>query len=168
MKVANIHLTLKFLGEIPEADVDRLKMNLESPVGLQPPFELTFEGIGVFPNHTSTRIVWTGVRDSSELGRLQGAVERVTREMGYAAEERKFSAHLTLGRVNQNVNLQQIQLCSKVISRCSVGGLGSFIVKSIDIYRSDLERWWIRLYKTSFLTFTKGILIDLEVKSGRN
>jgi RNA 2',3'-cyclic 3'-phosphodiesterase len=139
VKVENIHLTLKFLGEIPKADADRLKTNLESPVGCHLPFELSVEGIGVFPNLHRPRIVWTGVRDSSELIRLQDAVERITQEMGYAAEERKFSAHLTLGRVNQSINPQQLQLCSKVISNSSVGGMGSFIVKSIDIYRSDLN-----------------------------
>ncbi len=90
VKVTNIHLTLIFLGDIPEADVDRLKMNLESPVGCHPPIELTVEGIGVFPNLHRPRIVWAGVRDSSELIRLQGVIERVTQEMGYAAEERKI------------------------------------------------------------------------------
>jgi len=139
VKVTNIHLTLKFLGDIPEADVDRLKKDLESPVGCQTAFELTVEGIGVFPNLHRPRIVWAGIRDSSELIRLQGAIECVTQEMGYAAEERKFSAHLTLGRVNQFINPQQIQLCSKVFSSCSVGGMGNFIVKSIDIYRSELN-----------------------------
>ncbi len=73
--------------------------------------------------------MWAGVRDSSELVRLQGAVERVTQEMGYAAEERKFSAHLTLGRVNQYVNPQQIQLCSKVILKLFSWRDGQFYCK---------------------------------------
>jgi 2'-5' RNA ligase len=139
VNVTNIHLTLKFLGEIPKADADRLKTNLESLVGCHLPFELSVEGIGVFPNLRRPRVVWIGVRDSSELIRLQDTVERVTQDMGYAAEERKFSAHLTLGRVSQYINPQQLLQFSKVISNSSVGGMGSFIVKSIDIYRSDLN-----------------------------
>jgi 2'-5' RNA ligase len=139
VKATNIHLTLKFLGETPKADIERLKTNLESPVGRHLPFELTIEGIGVFPNLHRPRIVWTGIRNSSELVSLQDAVERVTQEMGYAAEDRKFSAHLTLGRVSQYINPQQLQQCGNVFSSGSVGGMGSFIVKSIDIYRSDLN-----------------------------
>ena len=55
VKVANIHLTLKFLGEIPETDVDRLKMNLESPIGCQSAFRTNDRGDWCIPEYLSTK-----------------------------------------------------------------------------------------------------------------
>jgi 2'-5' RNA ligase len=139
VKVTNIHLTLKFLGDIPEVEVSRLKDELDSQVGLHFPFFLTVEKIGLFPNAHRPRIVWAGLQDSLELLRLQSDIEKVTRDLGYAPEERSFSAHLTLGRINQFADPQYLLRCTKALSGRSVGGIGSFIVKSIDIYRSDLN-----------------------------
>jgi|WetSurSiteA1Bulk_404760.scaffolds.fasta_scaffold33443_2 RNA 2',3'-cyclic 3'-phosphodiesterase len=139
VKVTNIHLTLKFLGEIPEAEVDRLKKELASPVAHHMPFNLMIENIGVFPNLHCPRILWVGLRESMELIQLQRTVELVTQNMGYAVDERDFSAHLTLGRVNQNANQQQLLNFGKILTNSTVGGMSSFIVKSIGIYRSELN-----------------------------
>jgi 2'-5' RNA ligase len=136
---ANIHLTLKFLGEIPEADVDVLKNNLEVPVGDHMPFPLFIRKIGVFPNPYRPRVVWAGIQDSIELNQLQRAVESVTQDLGYDSEGRVFSAHLTLGRVSQYANSQEVIKCGRAVTDCKIGGMGSFIVKSVDIFRSDLN-----------------------------
>jgi len=119
--------------------VNRLKDELDSPVGHHSPFNLTVEKIGVFPNAHRPRIVWAGLQESLELLHLQSDIEKVTRDLGYPPEERSFSAHLTLGRISQSADLQQLLQCGKALSGRTVGGMGSFIVKSIDIYMSDLN-----------------------------
>jgi 2'-5' RNA ligase len=139
VKVDNIHLTLKFLGEIPETDIVHLKNGLDSPIGGHSAFELTVEKIGVFPNPQRPRIIWAGLRHSLELEHLQNTVEQVTHSLGYAADARDFSAHLTLGRINQTASPQQLLQVTRVLSNSTVGGMGDFIVKSIDIYRSQLN-----------------------------
>jgi 2'-5' RNA ligase len=135
----NIHLTLKFLGEIPAGDIGQLRTGLEEPVALHATFPLTVQKIGVFPNVRKPRVIWAGLKDSIALNNLYNTVDNVMRELGYHSEERPFSAHLTLGRISHMASMQQAIHCGEVISGCSVGELGSFIVKSVDIYRSELN-----------------------------
>ena len=139
VKPENIHLTLKFLGEISAGDITQIKAGLEEPIGSHAAFTLAVQKIGVFPNLRRPRVIWAGLKDSEALIALYNTVETVIRELGYDSEERPFSAHLTLGRINQSASLQQTIHCGEVISSCAVGGLGSFIVKSVDIYRSELN-----------------------------
>jgi 2'-5' RNA ligase len=80
-----------------------------------------------------------GLKDSKALVALHNTVETGMRKLGYDSEEQPFSAHLTLGRINQTASMQQTMHCGEVISGCIVGELGSFIVKSVDIYRSELN-----------------------------
>jgi len=139
VKPANIHLTLKFLGEIPAGEIARLKNGLEGPVALYPVFPLSVQAIGVFPNLRNPRVIWAGLKDSRALVELYNTLDTVMRELGYDSEERPFSAHLTLGRISQTASMQQVTHCGQVVSSTTVGELGSFIVKSVDIYRSELN-----------------------------
>jgi RNA 2',3'-cyclic 3'-phosphodiesterase len=136
---SNIHLTMRFLGEIPAGDITQLKTGLEDPVAQHATFPLTVQKIGVFPNARRPRVIWAGLKDSNALIELYTTVENVMRELGYDSEERPFSAHLTLGRISQAASVQQTIHCGEIISACTVGELGSFIVKSVDIYRSELN-----------------------------
>lgn len=139
VRPANIHLTLRFLGEIPARDLAQLNAGLEEPVAQHATFPLTVHKIGVFPNLHSPRVIWVGLKDSKALVALHNTVEMEMRKLGYDSEERPFSAHLTLGRINQSASMQQTMHCGEVISDCTVGELGSFIVESVDIYRSELN-----------------------------
>jgi 2'-5' RNA ligase len=139
VKSENIHLTLKFLGEIPAGDLALLKTELEKPVGTHAPFSLEVQGVGVFPNLRRPRVIWVGLKESGVLKALFTTVESVTTALGYEPDDRPFSAHLTLGRINQSAGEQQIKHCGEFLASNQVGGLGSFIVKSVDIYRSELN-----------------------------
>jgi 2'-5' RNA ligase len=139
VRPANIHLTLRFLGEITAGDLVQLKAGLEEPVAQYATFPLTVHKIGVFPNLHRPRVIWVGLKDSKALVALHNTVETGMRKLGYDSEEQPFSAHLTLGRINQTASMQQTMHCGEVISGCIVGELGSFIVKSVDIYRSELN-----------------------------
>ncbi|MGA9397589.1 MAG: RNA 2',3'-cyclic phosphodiesterase [Anaerolineaceae bacterium] len=134
----NIHLTLKFLGEIPESNI----LILQEELGREPVthecFSLGVQGIGAFPTLRKPRVIWVSVTEPKELMSLQERIETITRKLGYDSENRPFSAHLTLGRVSHYATVQQIFHCGEVLSSCTVGRLGSFIVQSIEIYRSNL------------------------------
>jgi 2'-5' RNA ligase len=138
VKPANIHLTLKFLGEIPAGSVTQLKNGLETPIAQQSTFPLTVQKIGVFPNVRKPRVIWAGLKESKALIALWNTVENVMMELGYDSDERAYSAHLTLGRISQMASMQQTIHCGEVVSRCTIGEIGDFIVKSVDIYRSEL------------------------------
>ncbi|MCM2324056.1 MAG: RNA 2',3'-cyclic phosphodiesterase [Oligoflexia bacterium] len=97
-----LHLTLKFLGSADSALVDPVREAAAAVLASQSPFELAIEGTGTFPPGPGARVLWLGVRDSAgRLAGLAGALERALVPLGFAPEERPFSAHLTIGRVKR-------------------------------------------------------------------
>jgi 2'-5' RNA ligase len=94
-----IHLTLKFLGEVPDAEVVPIARALDE-LAAHEPFEFEIEGIGTFGSPRSPRVVWVGVRmPNPPLMALQKDCESVLSDLGYPPEGRAFKPHLTLGRV---------------------------------------------------------------------
>jgi 2'-5' RNA ligase len=95
-----IHLTLKFLGEVPEGSVSDVTAALVQAANGRGRFHLKVAGTGVFPNEKSPRVVWIGI--SGELDKLRGLQIRVEEQMvrlGFQPEDRRFTPHLTLGRI---------------------------------------------------------------------
>jgi 2'-5' RNA ligase len=100
VEAENIHLTLKFLGEIDE-DVAPLVAEALGPVaaGIEP-FEMRLAGLGAFPPHGAPRVVWAGVQEpSGRLLELHRRIERELEALGIEREDRPFTAHVTLGRI---------------------------------------------------------------------
>ena len=95
----NLHLTVRFLGEIEDARVPGLQSSLARPLGIEPA-DVGFGGWGVFPSHGSPRVVWVGVTEGlSSLERAHALVGERLAELGVGIEARRFSPHLTVGRV---------------------------------------------------------------------
>ena len=92
---ANLHLTLKFLGEIRPDQVQEIDRVLRAAAAGMPAFALTLAGLGVFPNLREPRILWAGVQ-SGELYTLQDRVERGLVPLGFSPEKRGYHPHLTL------------------------------------------------------------------------
>ncbi len=106
---SNLHLTLKFLGNIEGCQVSALKEALGLSIRGMVPFQLQLEGLGAFPRTTSPRVIWVGVSvGEKELTELAQAVEGACAGLGFAAEDRPFSAHLTVGRVRSREGLASL------------------------------------------------------------
>ncbi len=135
----NIHLTLKFLGDVSVANLELLTKLLQSEVGRYAPFEVSVGDIGAFPSIRRPRVVWVGVKAPADLQALQHGIESETTRLGYTHEEREFSPHLTLGRVSRNATSQDVQRISEVIGSVKVGFLGAARVQAVNLYRSDLN-----------------------------
>ncbi len=96
----SVHLTLKFLGDVDEEMVPRLKEALVAVAAAAEPFALSLSGGGCFPNARAPRVVWVGLGEGAEeAAALARAVERALQPLGFAAENRPFKPHLTIGRV---------------------------------------------------------------------
>lgn len=96
----SLHLTIKFLGYIPETDIEAIRETLTSVISPLPPFSVTVEGIGAFPALTAPRSLWAGI--TGETGRLEtlvSLVEQALEPLGYPRESKPFRAHLTLARI---------------------------------------------------------------------
>jgi 2'-5' RNA ligase len=127
-----IHVTLKFLGEVPEEKIDDIAAALEK-VKMEP-FQARVRGAGAFPGK-SIRVVWLGLEGRFE--ELQRLVEEALSPFGFEDEEKKFSPHLTLARVKQPNPSTTRQLSEKIAQLADVD-LGEFVVDKIYLKKSTL------------------------------
>ncbi len=94
-----IHLTLKFLGEVPDAQVPEVCSTAIQVARDVPPIRLEVRGAGCFPPRGPARVVWAGIiGPPSELAACHSHCERAFAELGYPPEDRAFRPHLTIGR----------------------------------------------------------------------
>lgn len=106
---ANLHLTLKFLGEIKETSVEKLSDAASRAVAGLSPFSIRLEDTGVFPNHGAPRVLWIGIKDlSGELAELQARLEDQTALAGFPKEARRFQPHLTLARLRKPLHARTL------------------------------------------------------------
>jgi 2'-5' RNA ligase len=113
----NLHLTLKFLGEIREDDVPRLVERASAKLAGEAPFEVAFAGFGAFPNAREARVLWLGaVRGAGALAKLARKLDAAARAIGAERERRPFEAHLTLARLRDpaRVELERIPALDSV------------------------------------------------------
>jgi len=104
-----LHLTLKFLGEIPEEQLPDIFSALETALSEWSTFRFRLSGLGGFPNLRRPRVLWIGIREGGDpLRELAGAVDRALVSCGFPPEKRPFSPHLTIGRVRSPQGLQEV------------------------------------------------------------
>lgn len=135
----NMHLTLKFLGDVSESNLDVLKKILRVETEKQPSFEFSVGVLGAFPSIHRPRVIWVGIEAPPELNALQQGIDEETSRLGYPREERPFSPHLTLGRVYRNADSGDVRQISEVLGSAKVGFLGATRARAVHLYRSDLR-----------------------------
>lgn len=135
-----IHLTLKFLGDTPASRVPEVVAALEQACAGAQPFQFSVEGRGCFPNFRRPRVIWVAVREKGQaLAQLQAAVERYVAPLGWPTEERGFSPHLTLGRVNRNAGPALEAVVGAAVEGLVVEQIGTQWVEAVSLIRSDLR-----------------------------
>lgn len=140
VKADSIHLTLKFLGQVPSDQLGLITSALRTAVAAHAPFTLEVSEAGCFPNAHRPRVVWVGVQDGGHhLHALQRAVENAIAPLGYPAEVRDFTPHLTLGRLARDVRQNDQKKIGDAVQAASVGSLGQWEVKHVALIRSDLK-----------------------------
>lgn len=135
----NIHLTLKFLGETSPSNVQPLSQALQAECEQHTPFEISVNGLGCFPNAHRPRVIWVGLSIPQELNRLQHKLEQATARLGYEAEDKPFSPHLTIGRVREQATSAELKNINCEFEKLHVGSLGTFTASSIHLFKSDLK-----------------------------
>jgi 2'-5' RNA ligase len=132
-----VHLTLKFLGEVPEQKVPEIRTALTEAVAGTGSFRLEIKGAGAFPNAKAPRVVWIGVAGEREkLATLQTAVEQALQGLGFEPEDRKFSPHLTVARVRF---LRKKDDWQTWIGAMADRNLGGFEAGRVSLMKSELH-----------------------------
>lgn len=136
----SIHLTLKFLGEVPRERLDAITQAMRLACSRHAPFDLTVAGLGCFPNARRPRIVWAGVQEpTGSLSALQADIERELARAKFPKEERGFTPHLTIGRAHKTARPQEIEALGSLVIANQMGELGHMRVTGVALMRSDLR-----------------------------
>jgi len=134
----NIHVTLKFLGNIEESQVGIVESAIREGVKNQGPFVLEARGTGAFPSIKRMRVLWAGLQgDILSLARVQSSIEGVLEKQGFEREKREFKPHLTIGRIKGSSFDRR--LAKKLVEYGTSFRSGPFEIEKVTLYRSILK-----------------------------
>lgn len=135
----SIHITLKFLGEVPEESIEELELAIEESVPGVEPFKLGISEVGAFPSLNHPQVIWVGVRgDLSQITHLQKKVEENTVKLGFPRERREFTPHLTLGRVRDEATLNELKRLTKLLIGTNFTAIHDIDVDAVNLMKSQL------------------------------
>ena len=134
-----VHLTLKFLGNIPATRVKEVARAMEGATQGISPFHLQISGLGVFPSLTQVRVFWVGVGgEMDKLSRLQQNIDSALGALGFAREERSFVPHLTLARIRQGASPADRRSFGALVDSVVLEREYHVEVESVNLMRSQL------------------------------
>jgi 2'-5' RNA ligase len=132
----NIHLTLKFFGDVPINSLDKLCGMIEDGLKNFSKFEFYLESLGCFPSQGSPQILWAGIsKGHKDLEQIEKTLAEKTSSFAEKPEDKKFSAHITIGRVRSNKNIATLIAVLKN-SPCHLDEKQT--VSFITLFKSDL------------------------------
>lgn len=139
VETQNLHVTLKFLGDVPLTELHHLIAAVTRGAQATEAFDLEFLGCGAFPNLESPKTIWVGCdRGAEELTRLAGSIEEELFQCGYPKENRRFSPHLTIGRVKRGASTD-VSL-TEFFRQQQGRPFGSCGIDQVALYSSELTR----------------------------
>lgn len=131
--VSQLHITLKFMGDTYSDKIPKLSKKLKEAFADTPRFEVCMKGIGAFPKINNPRVVWIGFEKSDELTDAAEKVESSLRSLRLQFDEKKFSPHVTVGRVNGQADIRDLVSKYKDTEFCR------FTCDEIRIMKSELS-----------------------------
>jgi len=135
-----IHVTLKFMGDIPVATAENILEVLPAVTAGFSPFELAISGLGAFPNLRRPRVLWAGLTgELKRLSELQAAVDDAVGKLGLPKEQRPFSPHLTLGRVRREVTDGHLRKIEEVMSAAEPPAASPWTAGTVNLMRTELD-----------------------------
>ena len=152
VRVEGIHLTLKFIGEMPDETVPAIDQALRE-VRLPSPVEAQFRGVGFFPNERHPRVCWAGVEGSPNLGELAAQVDMRLEKFGVERETKAFRPHLTLARFKSDDGLTRLL---EEIRKIEHAEFGAMLAREFYLFRSELRPGGARYTKLAAFPFVEA------------
>jgi len=135
----NMHLTLRFLGNVEESRIESLKTSLVETLSAFGPIQLISERLGCFPDLRYPRVVWAWVYDEAErLGQLQRRVAQATNAFTREPAESRFVGHITLARLRQ-IKRPQAEIIAALVNGAVGRKFGEWIADRVELIRSELS-----------------------------
>ena len=132
-----IHLTLKFLGDVDEREIYGICSTLERLISRIDHFQVECRDLGAFPSSDRPRTLWMGIRDQTgQLADLQGRIEETLMPLGFPRETRQFHGHLTLGRIRR----QPGDTLRTLLASHAVDEFGILPIDEVVIFASELTK----------------------------
>ncbi len=136
VKPAQMHITLKFLGEITETQKNSLSDCIRSIAGTQTCFDAKLDGLGGFPSISNPKVLWVGIgQGAREVSALALAIERTSVSFGFKPEEKDFHPHVTLARIESSLIGRKVGEKAKNILLAQPP---TWQVAGVNFYRSTL------------------------------
>ncbi|MGA2591448.1 MAG: RNA 2',3'-cyclic phosphodiesterase [Bryobacteraceae bacterium] len=129
---ANLHITIRFIGEFAEQRLPELRAALAS-LPAHPAIPIAVRKLGFFPNPHSPRVFWAGVEASPDLAALASEIDAALEPLGLPPEGRPFSPHLTLARIREPATMQKLR---ESIAALPSLEFGAFIADRFYLYES--------------------------------
>jgi 2'-5' RNA ligase len=134
-----VHLTLKFLSNIPSKRVTEITEAIEEAAGGISPFHLEISGLGAFPSLRQVRVFWVGISgELDKLSRLQQSIDSALAALGFAKEERPFVPHLTLARIREGASPLERRSFGELVGSTIFEDKYHVEVEAISLMRSQL------------------------------
>ncbi len=135
----NIHLTLKFLGEIDDTLLAKINGILQSAASARNEFYMRLREVGAFPGISSAKVIWVSIDEGDkEVKEIAGELEENIAKIGIPQESRAFSSHITIGRSKSGLNRLNLLQLLKEAADSPAGENLRFMVKKISLFKSTL------------------------------
>ena len=136
VRAEGLHVTLKFLGSVEAPRLERVHEAVVAAVGQQPALHVRVRGLGAFPGWRRPRVVWVGLHGVG-LAEIAACIDDALVPLGFEREQRSFTPHLTLGRVNSPRGWPRLEeVCKAHLD----DDFGESDIDAVTIYRSTLQR----------------------------
>jgi 2'-5' RNA ligase len=135
-------MTLAFLGDVLDNDLNAVCKAVTQASGPFPPFELRLEGVGAFPSPVKPRVLWAGLKSlvPSVLAELQEGVVQAVTNVGYRPDDQRFTPHVTLGRIRPDRRGPLPDDLTTILKPHQSWSGGSFLVSEVITYASTLSQ----------------------------
>ena len=154
VREANIHLSIKFLGEQAESAPATIASALGAVGGKHSPLDLRFGGLGAFPNLRAPRVVWMGVQHDPRLELMHHDIEETCAANGFALDARTFRPHITLARIRDGMAIGDARALA--VAARAVGYKGMQQVGTISLMESVLAPGGARYTKVASIPLGGG------------
>lgn len=150
VEIEKLHLTLKFLGDVPPERIPEIAQALTKSVDDHSAFDVQLAGTGAYPDLRRPTVIWAGVQGGEPLGEIAEALEEELADCGFPRERRPFSPHLTLARVKSKPPAELFD----IVETFSTADYGTVSIKDVIVYQSELQ--------STGPTYTPLAVVDLK------